>query len=89
METNDEKIGKLTSRVAYLEFQRSNDLLAQRNTDRRLNRIERSLRAPNLLLPAKEDEKLEVPKQQKLSQAEIDALDDLFPDTTVPGGRHA
>ena len=89
METNDEKIGKLSSRVAYLEYQRSNDLLAQRNTDRRLNRIERSLRAPNLLLPAKDDEKLEVPKQQKLSQAEIDALDDLFPDTTVPGGRHA
>lgn len=89
MQTNDEKIGNLTSRVAYLEFQRSNDLLHMRNTDRRLNRVERSLRAPNLLLPEREDEKLEVPKQQKLSQAEIDALDDLFPDTTVPGGRHA
>lgn len=89
MQTKDEKIGKLTSRVAYLEFQRSNDLLNQRNTDRRLNRLERSCQKADILLPAKEDEKLEVPKQQKLSQAEIDALDDLFPDTTVPGGRHA
>lgn len=89
MPTKDEKIGKLTSRVAYLEFQRSNDLLNQRNTDRRLNRLERSCRTADILLPAKEDEKLETPKQQKPTQAEIDALDDLFPDTTVPGGRHA
>ena len=81
-EQKDEKIGKLTSRVAFLEYSRQNDLLHMRNTDRRLNRVERSLGSANLLLPAKADEKLEQPKIVKPNEQEIAALDGLFPDET-------
>ena len=81
-EQKDRKIGELTSRVAYLEFSRNGDLLHMRNTDRRLNRVERSLDSANLLLPAKADEKLEQPKIVKPTEQEIAALDGLFPDET-------
>jgi hypothetical protein len=78
----DRKIGELTSRVAYLEYSRQNDLLHMRNTDRRLNRVERSLDSANLLLPAKADERLEQPKIAKPDEQELAALDGLFPDET-------
>ena len=78
----DRKIGELTSRVAYLEFARNGDLLHMRNTDRRLNRVERSLDSANLLLPAKADERLEQPKIVKPDEREVAALDGLFPDET-------
>jgi len=78
----DEKIGKLSSRVAFLEYSRQNDLLHMRNTDRRLNRVERSLGSANLLLPAKADERLEQPKIVKPNEQEVAALDGLFPDET-------
>lgn len=78
----DEKIGKLSSRVAFLEYSRQNDLLHMRNTDRRLNRVERSLDSANLLLPAKADERLEQPKIEKPNEQEVAALDGLFPDET-------
>lgn len=81
-EQKDRKIGELTSRVAYLEFSRNGDLLHMRNTDRRLNRVERSLDSANLLLPAKADERLEQPKIEKPNEQEIAALDGLFPDET-------
>lgn len=75
---HDRKIGELTSRVAFLEYQRSSDLTHMANTDRRLNRIERSLGKASLLLPPKEDEKLQVPRQEPPSEEAKAALYDLF-----------
>lgn len=75
---HERQIGDLTSRVAFLEYQRSGDLTHMANTDKRLNRIERSLRATNSLLPPKEDEKLQVPRQDPPTKEEQDALFSLF-----------
>ena len=75
---HERQIGELTSRVAFLEYSRENDLLHMANTDRRLHRIERSLRATNSLLPLKEYEKLQAPRQNPPSKEELDALNSLF-----------
>lgn len=75
---HERQIGDLTSRVAFLEYSRQTDLLHMANTDKRLNRIERSLRATNSLLPPKEDEKLRVPRQNPPTKDEQDALFSLF-----------
>lgn len=75
---HERQIGDLTSRVAFLEYSRQTDLLHMANTDKRLNRIERSLRATNSLLPPKEDEKLQTPMQNPLTKEEQDALFSLF-----------
>lgn len=75
---HERQIGDLTSRVAFLEYQRSGDLTHMANTDKRLNRIERSLRATNSLLPPKEDEKPQVPRQKPPTKEERDALNSLF-----------
>lgn len=75
---HERQIGELTSRVAFLEYSRKNDLTHMANTDKRLNRIERSLRATNSLLPPKEDEKLRVPRQNPPTKKEQDALNSLF-----------
>ncbi len=77
-EKHERQIGELTSRVAFLEYSRQNDLLHMANTDKRLNRIERSLRATNSLLPPKEDEKLQTPRQNPPTKEERDALNSLF-----------
>lgn len=77
-EKHERQIGELTSRVAFLEYQRSGDLTHMANTDRRLNRIERSLRSTNSLLPPKEDEKLQAPRQDPPTKEEQDALYSLF-----------
>jgi len=77
-EKHERQIGELTSRVAYLEYQRSGDLTHMANTDKRLNRIERSLRSTNSLLPPKEDEKLQAPRQRPPTKDEQDALFSLF-----------
>lgn len=77
-EKHERQIGELTSRVAYLEYQRSSDLTHMANTDKRLNRIERSLGTASLLLPPKEDEKLQVPRQNPPTKDEQDALFSLF-----------
>lgn len=77
-EEHDRKIGELTSRVAFLEYQRAGDLTHMANTDKRLNRIERSLGKANLLLPPKADEKLQVPRQKPPTKEERDALNSLF-----------
>jgi hypothetical protein len=77
-EKHERQIGELTSRVAYLEYQRSADLTHMANTDRRLNRIERSLGKASLLLPPKEDEKLQAPRQRPPTKDEQDALFSLF-----------
>lgn len=75
---HERQIGDLTSRVAFLEYQRSGDLTHMANTDRRLNRIERSLRSTNSLLPPKKDEKLQAPRQRPPTKEERDALNSLF-----------
>lgn len=75
---HERQIGELTSRVAFLEYSRENDLTHMANTDKRLNRIERSLRSTNSLLPPKEDEKLQVPRQNPPTKEERDALNSLF-----------
>ena len=75
---HERQIGELTSRVAFLEYSRQTDLTHMANTDRRLNRIERSLRSTNSLLPPKEDEKLQVPRQKPPTKKERDALNTLF-----------
>lgn len=75
---HERQIGDLTSRVAFLEYSRQTDLLHMANTDKRLNRIERSLRATNSLLPPKEDEKLQTPMQNPPTKDEQDALFSLF-----------
>lgn len=75
---HERQIGELTSRVAFLEYSRENDLLHMANTDRRLNRIERSLRSTNSLLPPKEDEKLQAPRQEPPSEEAKAALYSLF-----------
>lgn len=77
-EKHERQIGELTSRVAFLEYSRQNDLFHMANTDRRLNRIERSLRATDSLLPPKEDEKLQAPRQRPPTKDEQDALFSLF-----------
>lgn len=77
-EKHEQQIGELTSRVAFLEYQRSGDLTHMANTDRRLNRIERSLGKASLLLPPKEEEKLQVPRQNPPTKEEQDALFSLF-----------
>lgn len=75
---HERQIGELTSRVAFLEYSRQTDLLHMANTDKRLNRIERSLRSTNSLLPPKEDEKLQAPRQRPPTKDEQDALFSLF-----------
>jgi len=75
---HERQIGELTSRVAFLEYSRQNDLTHMANTDKRLNRIERSLGTASLLLPPKEDEKLQVPRQNPPTKEEQDALFSLF-----------
>jgi hypothetical protein len=77
-EEHERQIGELTSRVAFLEYSRQTDLLHMANTDRRLNRIERSLGTASLLLPPKEDEKLQTPRQTPPTKDEQDALFSLF-----------
>lgn len=75
---HERQIGELTSRVAFLEYSRQNDLLHMANTDRRLNRIERSLGSASLLLPPKDDEKLQAPRQEPPSEEAKAALYELF-----------
>lgn len=77
-EKHERQIGELTSRVAFMEYSRQNDLLHMANTDRRLNRIERSLRSTDSLLPPKDDEKLQAPRQEQPSEEAKVALYDLF-----------
>lgn len=82
---HERQIGELTSRVAFLEYSRQTDLLHMANTDRRLNRIERSLGKASLLLPPKEDEKLQAPRQRPPTKEEQDALFSLFRQGDING----